>query len=280
MRKLIPIAVLLLLTLSLPTRNTLEAKDKDELVQLKEALVVLQSQVRTLQESTDKNTGQVSALLTQVVDNVSLARRDIGQTREVVDRSLNDINASANNSTQQLNQFVEKINATNTRLERLEKQVKNIENIFKPSSIIKNCDDGEQQYTQAYGDYIRGNYSLAIDQFRNYVGCFSGTEAAGQAQYLIADSYYKQLEFKSAIPELEKLINEYPTNNKIATARYKKADCLLKSDRRKEAEDELRLIIQNYPNSSEARQAEQVLASLPPDKTPAKQTTPTRPRKN
>lgn len=277
MRKLLPIALLLILTLAVTTKNSLEAKDKDELIQLKAELIVLQKQVRDLQESTDKNTGQVSALLTQVVDNVSLARRDIGQTRDIVDRSLSDINNTASGSTQQINQFAEKINAVNIRLERLEKQIKNVENIFSPTSIIKNCDEGEQQYKQAYADYLRGNYALAIDQFRNYVTCFSGTEAAGQAQYLIADSYYKQVDFKAAIPELDKLIVEYPTNNKLATARYKRADCLLKTDRRKEAEEELKLIVQNYPNSAEARQAEQVLASLPPEEKPV--TKPTRPRR-
>ena len=149
MRKLLPIALLLILTLAVTTKNSLEAKDKDELIQLKAELIVLQKQVRDLQESTDKNTGQVSALLTQVVDNVSLARRDIGQTRDIVDRSLSDINATASGGTQQINQFSEKINAVNVRLERLEKQIKNVENIFSPTSIIKNCDEGEQQYKQA-----------------------------------------------------------------------------------------------------------------------------------
>lgn len=281
MRKLLPFAVILLLILAATTHNSLEAKDKDEIIELKAEIIVLQKQVRDLQESTDKNTGQVSTLLTQVVDGVSLARRDVSQTRELVDRGLSDINATANSSNQQLNQFVEKINATNTRLERLEQQIKKVEAIFNPTTVIKNCDEGEQQYKQAYGDYIRGNYALAIEQFRNYVTCFSGTEAGGQAQYLIADAFYKQLEFQNAIPELDKLINEYPNNRQVATARYKKADCLLKTDKRKDAELELRLLIQNHPSSAEARQAEQVLASLPPEKVepPPKKTPPTRPRR-
>jgi TolA-binding protein len=280
MHKLLPFAVILLLVFAITAQNPLEAKDKDEFIQLKAELIVLQKQVRDLQESSDKNTGQVSTLLTQVVDGVSLARRDIGQTKEIVDRSLSDINATANNSSQQLNQFVEKINATNVRLERLEQQIKKVEAFFNPTTIIKNCDEGEQQYKQAYGDYIRGNYALAVEQFRNYVTCFSGTEAGGQAQYLIADSFYKQLEYQNAIPELDKLINEYPNNRQVATARYKKADCLLKTDKRKEAEAELRLVIQNHPSSPEAKQAEQVLASLPPEKVePPKKPTPTRPRR-
>lgn len=281
MRKLLPFAVILLLIFAATTtHNSLEAKDKDELIQLKAELIVLQKQIRDLQESSDKNTGQVTTLLTQVVDGVSLARRDVSQTRELVDRGLSDVNASASSSNQQLNQFVEKINATNIRLERLEQQFKKIEGFFNPTTIIKNCDEGEQQYKQAYSDYIRGNYALAIEQFRNYVTCFSGTEAAGQAQYLIADSFYKQVEFQNAIPELDKLINEYPNNRQVATARYKKADCLLKTDKRKEAETELRTLIQNHPSSPEAKQAEQVLASLPPEKVePPKKPTPTRPRR-
>lgn len=264
MKKLLIFGALGFMLLAALNQRPLVAKDKDELIQLKAELLVMQKQIRDLQESTDKNTGQVTALLNQVVDSISVARRDVGQTRDIIDRSLGDVTTATGTTVQQLTRLNERLNATDQRIERVEAQLKELKNYFTKPEIITNCDNGEQQYGQAYSDYLRGNYQLAIEQFRNYVRCFAQTEGAGTAQYLIGDSYYKLLDYKSAVPEFDKLINEYPTNNKIATARLKKADALLKTERRKEAEDELKLLLQANPGTPEARQAEDVLRQLPP----------------
>lgn len=285
MRKMLGFTVLLVLMFGICVQQRpLEAKDKDDLVQLKDALVVLQSKVRDLQESSDKNSSQVSTLLNQVVDGISVTRRDVSQTRDVVDRSLSDVNTATNNVSQQLLQLNDRLNATDARVERLEVSIKELKNIFEPvtKALSGDCDKGEDQYKVAYADYITGKYPLAIDEFRNYVNCFAGTEKAGSAQFLIGDGYYKLTDYKSALLEFEKVIKDYPTNSRIATARFKKADCLLKTDQRKLAEDEFKLLMQLNPNSPEAKQAEQVLRDLPPLPQPTPQPTPkpTRPRRN
>jgi tol-pal system protein YbgF len=274
MRKLLGFAVLLVLLIASTTQRPLEAKDKDEIVALKGEVLVMQKQIRDLQESSDKNTGQVTTLLNQVVDGISVARRDVGETRNIIDRNLSEVVTASTTTAQQVTRLNERLNATDQRIERVETQLKELKNIFNPSAIITNCDNGDQQYSQAYGDYLRGNYSLAVEQFRNYVRCFAQTENAGNAQYLIGDAYYKQLDFKTAATEFDKLLLEYPTNNKAVVALFKKSDSLLKTERRKEAEDGFKLLVQSYPGTPEARQAEEILRQLPP---PEK--TPTRPRR-
>ncbi len=268
MRKILIAGVLAALFLfAIAIQRPLEAKDKDELAALKGEVMILEKQVRDLQESADKNNGQVTALLNQVVDNISVTRRDVGQTREILDRGIGDVSTNSTNTTQQINQLNERLNASDQRIERVEVLVKEIKNILThPAEITTNCDNGDQQYGQAYSDYLRGNYQLAIAQFQNYVKCFGQTEGAGNAQYFIGDAYYKLLDYKSAVPEFDKLLQSYPTNSKIATARFKKGDSLLKIDRRKEAIDEFKLLMQNNPGTPEAKQAEQILSQLPPDK--------------
>jgi tol-pal system protein YbgF len=269
MRNILVIGALVVLLMASLMQRPLEAKDKDEILQMKQELVVLQKQIRDLQESSDKNTGQlsglISGLLTQAVDNISATRREVTETRQLVDRGLGDVVNSTGATTQQVSRLNERLNATDQRIERLQGQIEEIKRYFNPPAASTNCDNGDQQYGSAYSDYLRGNYALAIEQFRNYVRCFGQTDGAGNAQYFIGDSYYKQLDFKNAVPEFDKLLAEYPTNTKAATARFKKADSLLKTERNKEAGEELKLIIQNHPGTPEAKQAEELLRQLPPE---------------
>ncbi|MEW6734000.1 MAG: tetratricopeptide repeat protein [Acidobacteriota bacterium] len=273
MRKILVFGALAVM-FALLMQRPLQAGDKEEIIKLKEQILVLQTDIRNLKESSDKNSGQLTALFGQVVDGISIARRDVTQTRDIVDRSLGSVTEAANNTTSQLSRLNERLNATDQRLEKLEVQLKKIEGFFIPREITSNCDNGEQQFAQAYSDYLRGNYALAIAQFQNYVRCFSQTEKAGNAQYLIGDAYYKQLDYKSAAGEFDKLVREYNSNNKVATAHYKKADSLLKLGQRKEAEIDLKLVVQNYPGTLEAKMAQEALNQLPPE--PIKPTRPHR----
>lgn len=278
MRKLIGFAVLLVVLIYAITANRpLEAKDKDELVELKAEVLVLQKQLRDIQESTDKNSAQVATLLNQVVDNISVTRRDIGDTRSVVNRSLSDITGNTGSMSQQLTQLNERFNVTDTRIERLEVKIKELKDIFGTGGVILNCDNGDQQFNQAYADYLRGNYQLAIAQFRNYTKCFEKTEKAGNAQYFVADAFFKMMEFKGAVVEFDNLLRDYPSNNKIATALLKKGNAQLKVELRKEGEETLRLLMQTYPGTPEAKEAEDIVNQLPPIEKPP--TKPTRPRR-
>ena len=61
-------------------RSFSNQKDKEiqmklALDELKAEVIVLERQVRTMQESLDRNSGQVTALITQIVDNVSAIRQ-------------------------------------------------------------------------------------------------------------------------------------------------------------------------------------------------------------
>lgn len=253
----------LILVATIALHRPLEAKDKDEILKMQQELIILQRQVKDLQELDSKNTGEIKALLNQTLDSVNTMKRDVTQTREAVDRGVGDIANNSNAMVQQISRLNERLNATDQRIEKLQEQLEGIKRIFSPTQLSTNCDDGDKLYEVAYGDYIRGNYALAVAQLRNYITCFPNTEGAANAQYLIGDSLYKQLDYKNAIPEFDKLIVGYPTSSRMPAARFKKADALLKLDRRREAADEFRFIVSNYPGTPEANQASEMLQQMP-----------------
>src|SRR5918911_3432423 len=94
-----------------------DQKDRDAQIKLaldemKNEIVVLERQVRDMQASMDRNSGQMNALINQIVDNVNAIRQ--AQSR-VAEGSLSAIN--------QTNTLGEQLSATNQRIERLSEQV-------------------------------------------------------------------------------------------------------------------------------------------------------------
>ncbi len=263
-------AVLLTLLAAIAFHRPLEAKDKDEIIKMQQELLILQRQVKDLQELDSKNTGEIKALLNQTLDSVNTMKRDVAQTREAVDRGVGDIANNSEAMLQQISRLNERLNATDQRIEKMQEQLEGLKRIFSPTQLSTNCDDGDKLYEVAYGDYIRGNYALAIAQLRNYITCFPNTEGAANAQYLIGDALYKQLDYKAAVVEFDKLIAGYPTSSRMATARFKKGDALVKLDRRREAIDELKFVVSNYPGTPEANQAQELLQQIPQDIKPVR----------
>lgn len=261
---LVPVAIFMLLTIFV-NKQPLEAKDKDELIKLQADVQALQREISMLRESAASNTGKITTLLEKAVDSVNTVQRDFGDTRTFITRSLEDVSTNTKGASDQISRLNNRLNATDQRLERLQAQLEDVKRYFSPTQIITNCDNGEQQFNTAYADYLRGNYSLAVAQFQNYVNCFPQTEGAGVAQFYIADSIYRKLDYQQSIVEFDKLLTAYPANKNVPVARYKKADALLKTEKRKEAEAELRLLIQNHPGTPEASQAQELIDQLPPE---------------
>src|SRR5262249_61083637 len=68
-----------------------EAQLKLALDELKVEVIVLERQVRTMQETMDKNSGQLNTLVTQIVDNVSAIRQAQSRIAEVNARAIRSV---------------------------------------------------------------------------------------------------------------------------------------------------------------------------------------------
>jgi len=114
-------------------------------------------------------------------------------------------------------------------------------------------------YSQAYADYARGNYDLAIQGFTEYLRNYPSTDFSDNAQYWIGESQYGKQKYGEAIAAWDALVRDYPASDKLPDARVKKGMALEKMGRRRQALGEYRYVLDRYPNSPAARIAREKL---------------------
>jgi tol-pal system protein YbgF len=114
-------------------------------------------------------------------------------------------------------------------------------------------------YSQAYADFARGNYDLAVMGFTEYLKAYPGTDFSDNAQYWIGECLYGKQKFQEAIESWNTLFRDYPSSDKLPDARVKKGMALEKLGRRSQALVEYRYVVDRFPNSSAARIARERL---------------------
>src|SRR5262245_63631967 len=250
--------VALLFSTPLSSSGVADQKDRDAqlklaLDELKAEVIVLERQVRTMQETMDKNSGQLNTLITQIVDNVNAIRQ--AQSR------FFEGSVSALQSTSNLG---EQISSTNQRIDRVSEQLAQlrrlVENLPKlPAFTEITPGNPDQLFAAAYSDYSRGNYPLAISEFRQYVETYPSSELADNAQYWIGECYFSMKKVSEAIAEFDKVVLLFPKGDKVPAARFKKATALRELGQLDAARAEFSAIIKLYPRSNEAVLAKQEL---------------------
>jgi tol-pal system protein YbgF len=114
-------------------------------------------------------------------------------------------------------------------------------------------------YSQAYGDYARGNYDLAIAEFSEYIRAYPSTDFTDNAQYWIGECLYSKQQYAEAIEAWNTLFRDYPSSDKLPDARYKKGMALERLGRRSQALQEYRFVMDHFPNSDAARKSREKL---------------------
>lgn len=114
-------------------------------------------------------------------------------------------------------------------------------------------------YSQAYADYARGNYDLAIQEYQEYLKNYPDTDFSDNAQYWIGECHYAKQRYDQAIEAWNALLRDYPSSDKLPDARFKKGLALEKLGRRSQALVEYRYVVDRYPNSDAGRKAREKL---------------------
>jgi tol-pal system protein YbgF len=114
-------------------------------------------------------------------------------------------------------------------------------------------------YSQAYADYARGNFDLAIQGFSEYLRAYPGTDFTDNAQYWIGECLYGKKMYAEAIEAWNTLFKDYPSSDKLPDGRVKKGMALERLGRRSQALVEYRYVVDRYPNSQAARIARERL---------------------
>jgi tol-pal system protein YbgF len=267
---------ILLAVVILPSAAAAQSKEQREKIDrmatqvedLKTELVLLQRQTQSMQDTFNKTMGELNTLIVQMSDNISNIRR-----------ATESVSTRGGDVASQVSSMGERITATNDRMERLSEQFaqlkKLIENIPK-SPVLSNYDPGnpDQLFAAATGDYFRGNYDLALSEFRQYVETYSSSEMADNAQYFIGEILYAQKKMPDALTAFEKVRIINPSGDKTAPALYKRSMILLEMGQREEAVVQLLSLFKDYSKSREGELAFQKLQEIAPESLPQTTTTP------
>jgi tol-pal system protein YbgF len=114
-------------------------------------------------------------------------------------------------------------------------------------------------YSQAYADYARGNFDLAIQGFSEYLQAYPGTDFTDNAQYWIGECLYGKKMYAEAIDAWNVLFKDFPSSDKLPDGRVKKGMALERLGRKSQALVEYRYVVDRYPNSQAARIARERL---------------------
>jgi tol-pal system protein YbgF len=230
-----------------------------QMEELKTELILLQRQVQQMQDTFNKTTGELNTLIVQMSDNISAIRR-----------AQSSVSTNTSETVTQVTAMGERITATNQRMERLSEQFaqfkKVIEDIPKmPTFTQLTPGNAEQLFAAAYSDYSRGNFDLAMSEFKQYVEIYPGSELADNAQYWVGEILYTQKKLADAIVEFEKVKTVNPNGDKTTVALYKRGLILLEMEKKDEAIVQFHSIFKDYAKTKEGELATQQLQQLAPE---------------
>lgn len=256
-----------LILIALPLAAAAQSKDQREkidrmavqLEEIKTELVLLQRQTQAMQDTYNKTMGEMNTLIVQMGDNIAAVRR-----------AQSAISTNTGDTSGQISAMGERVTATNNRMERLSEQFaslkKLIEDIPKmPTFTQLTPGNAEQLFAAAYSDYSRGNFDLALSEFRQYVETFPSSELADNAQYWIAEILLAQKKTPEAVVELEKVAQVNPAGDKVSLALYKRGSLLLEMGKKDEAVAQFLVLVKDYAKTPEASLATQQLQQIAPE---------------
>src|SRR5215831_6837043 len=163
----------LIIGASLPNGN-----DKELIVRLQGEILVLQRQVRDLQESFDKwqvksetslnnlgSTSEISARTLSSIDD-KLQRNQGSQSNAVagINAHLAKISEQIATGNRQVSQLGQNIDSIKQSLQEVQRKLQEQES----RNNRQNTDDPETAFSQAYSKYREGDYDSAVNLFRVY----------------------------------------------------------------------------------------------------------------
>ena len=132
----------------------------------------------------------------------------------------------------------------------------------KMGSDDKSGTNPSEVYSQAYNDYSKGNYDLAILGFQSYLSQFPNTSQAQDAQYWIGESFYGKEDYQKAIDAFEKFIGRYSRNEKVGSALLKEGYSYNELGDKVRSRAFLKKVIDEFPLSEEAKLARAKISEI------------------
>ena len=134
----------------------------------------------------------------------------------------------------------------------------------------------QELYQASYIDFSKGNYTQAIDGFRELLRRHPDHPQASNAQYWIGEGYAALAQqhanagqperateaLQRAVQEFRKVVANYPRGDRAPTALYKEALTLVELKQPALAQARLQYLVDNFPQAEEIPLARERLAAL------------------
>jgi len=122
--------------------------------------------------------------------------------------------------------------------------------------------DPETLFSQAYADYMKGNYDIAIIEFKDFISKYPDSDKVDNAYYWLGLCYFEKEKYRDAIDSFDKVIKDYPNSDVLAAAMLKKGLALFEMGAAGMGAVQLQELIQKFPMSKEANLARKKLDAL------------------
>lgn len=244
------------------------AGTKEEIVRLQSDVLQLQEQIRLLQKSTDDRGNVLKSLLEQLNDQIAKSNLAMENLTQAMSGQKAEVGNAVSTLRQEIQKLSVKLDDTNNRIAGLYQKVEDSQ--VKASSLRNVPSSGagpggvepDQVYSQAYNDYLMGNYDLAITGFQDFLTNYPNSEYADNAMHYLGVCYFEQNRYEQAIQAFDQVINLYPKGDKTPVAYFKKAAAYQALQKNNEAVDTWKKLYTLFPDSQEAKLAAQELEKL------------------
>ncbi|UCH94855.1 MAG: tol-pal system protein YbgF [Candidatus Aminicenantes bacterium] len=252
--------VFVLLLVSFPRPGYSIRKDTklilDQLQQLERIIKDLEAKITTISTETNSMSQRISTI-EEKLNAVTRSQADISQNKENLLLSL---------------QFIkEEINELKNHVSKINDRLLSLPTAAAPTDIGSGAEETNEQTTQqspetvyyaAYSDYIKKNYQLAIQGFRQFIQLFPQNGLADNSLYWVGECYYSQKMYQEAVNTFSELINDYSDGDKIPDAILKKGFALIEMGKQSEGISVLKGLISRFPLSEEASLAQQKIKEV------------------
>jgi tol-pal system protein YbgF len=119
-----------------------------------------------------------------------------------------------------------------------------------------------EAYNLAYNDYLRGNYTLAVNGFEQFLQQYPSSILVPHAMYWLGESYFGAKQYQKAAETFEQFMQRYPKHEKVPAALLKDGLAYLEIGDKQQASQLLKRLVANYPTSDEANVAKGRLAEI------------------
>lgn len=267
---------------------------KEDILEIQRDVALLQDQVRQLQKSQDDKMAAMQAMLQQTVDAANKLTAGLSSLQRQLDQRLSDeqskIAAPMATMGAKVDQMSGDFSTVATNVEELMRRMAALDSKLAdvkaaittlqapppppPSQNAPGSTPGspttqvpamsaETTYNNAYRDYMKGQFDLALQEFADYVKNFGDTSDAPNAQYYIGYIYFSSgTNYPDAAKAFDDVLERWPANPKTADAMYYKGVSLQKDGQKTAAARVLKDYIAKYPHGDHVDQAHRDLRAM------------------